>query len=83
MLTTNFFFRDKLSEDNEKLSGDSELLALTGGKTNIKRAIIEQINFCLDHPHLLNVYDSESGVEMTKAISNALKQGVYGGKQKS
>ena len=77
MLTANFFFRTKpckLREDDERLSGDSWLSTLDEDER--KRAI-KHINSCLGRPHLLNVYDSESGVEMNKAIFNALKQGVY------
>ena len=77
MLTANFNFRTKLSEDDGRLSGDSGLQALTGNnETKTKRAI-EEINFCLDRPHLLYVYERESGVEINKAIFNALKQGMY------
>ena len=67
-------FRTKLSEDDERLSGDSGLRALTKDEAKTKRAI-EEINFCLDRPHLLYVYERESGVEINKAIFDALKQG--------
>ena len=73
----HYFFSRTKPIDEETLSGDSLLRTLTGDKTNTKRAIIEQINSCLERPHLLNVYDSESGVEMTKAIFNALRQGRF------
>ncbi len=36
---------------------------------------LQKIKYCLEHPHLFNVYEADSGVDIDGAILNALMEG--------